>query len=183
VRAAMQQVGGEWRFVEPKSENGRRTVPLSMAAVDALTGQKARVKEMRRRAESGWEEWGLVFPSTVGTPLDGRNVTKHLQRRLAEAGLPRVTFHALRHTCATMLLEQGIPARVVMDVLGHSQIALTLGTYSHVRPPLLGEAAEAMQRALGGARTMGSDDVLGSVLGSTDRDGTLVVRRPAEVLA
>ena len=140
-----------WEFVEPKSANGRRTVWLAPAAVRALAAQRERVRQMRRQAGGAWEEWGLVFPSAVGTPLDGHNVTHHLKRRLAEAGLPDVSFHALRHTCATLLMEQGVPARVVMEQLGHSQIGLTLGTYSHVAPAMLGEAAAALDRALGGS--------------------------------
>jgi integrase len=150
VRKAIQKHGGAWHFVDPKSESSRRTVRLSPAAIAVLADQKQRVGAMRRALGAAWQEWGLVFPSQVGTPLDGANVTKHLQRKLQEANLPVVTFHALRHTCATLLLEQGIPARVVMDQLGHSQISLTLNTYSHVRPAMQTEAADALQRALGG---------------------------------
>lgn len=150
VRKAIQKHGGEWRFVDPKSESSRRTVQLSPAAVAILADQKRLVAASRRTLGGGWQEWGLVFPSQVGTPLDGTNVTKHLQRQLRGAGLPVVTFHALRHTCATLLMEYGIPARVVMDQLGHSQINLTLNTYSHVRPTMLRAAADALERALGG---------------------------------
>lgn len=95
-------------------------------------------------------EWGLVFPSPLGTPLDASNVTHRLQVALHEAGLPRQRFHDLRHCCATLLLAQGVRARIVQDVLGHSQVTMTLGTYSHVMPTMLQQAADAMDRALGG---------------------------------
>ena len=83
--------------------------------------------------------------------MDRHNLYRQFKRLLKRAELPAVPFHALRHTCATLLLEQGIPARVVMDQLGHSQINLTLGTYSHVRPAMLQVAADALGRALGGS--------------------------------
>lgn len=148
VRQAVQKVDGAWQFVEPKSQRGRRTLPLPPQAVAALREQKARVREARAVAGLRWVEWGLVFPTTLGTPLDPSNVTHRLQAALVAAGLPRQRFHDLRHCCATLLLAQGVPARVVQDVLGHSQVSLTLGTYSHVMPTMLQEAADAMDRAL-----------------------------------
>lgn len=152
VRQTVQKIDGAWQFVEPKSERGRRTLPLPPQAVATIREQKARVREARALAGDRWTEWGLVFPSTLGTPLDGPNVTHRLQAALEEANLPRQRFHDLRHCCATLLLTQGVPARVVQDVLGHSQVSLTLGTYSHVMPAMLQESADAMERALGTGR-------------------------------
>jgi integrase len=70
------------------------------------------------------------------------------QAQLVRAGIPKMRLHDLRHGCASLLLAQGVPARVVMEVLGHSQIAMTLDTYSHVGADLLGGAAEAMNASL-----------------------------------
>jgi integrase len=95
-----------------------------------------------------WIESGLVFTSTIGTPLDGANVTKSFQRLLARAGLPKRRFHDLRHSCATLLLVQNVAPRVVMEVLGHSQISLTMNTFSHVLPTLKREAALQMDALL-----------------------------------
>ena len=81
-------------------------------------------------------------------PLDGTAVTKEFHRVLDRAGLPQRRFHDLRHSCATLLLVQGVSPRVVMDLLGHSQIGLTMNTYSHVIPDLRRDAAERMQAAL-----------------------------------
>ncbi|HEV2415961.1 MAG TPA: tyrosine-type recombinase/integrase [Candidatus Dormibacteraeota bacterium] len=75
-----------------------------------------------------WHETGLVFTTPIGSPLDGTAVTKQFHRVLENAGLPRRRFHDLRHSCATLLLVQGVSPRVVMDVLGHSQIGLTMNT-------------------------------------------------------
>jgi integrase len=67
---------------------------------------------------------------------------------LGQAGVSPVRLHDLRHTAASLLLAQGVPARVVMQILGHSQIALTMNTYSHVAPEVSREAAERMARTL-----------------------------------
>ena len=98
-----------------------------------------------------WYDQGLVFASEVGSVIEPRNLNRTLNGLIAKAGVRRIRFHDLRHTCATLLLAQGVSARVVMDILGHSQIALTLNLYSHVMPTALREAADAMDRALGGA--------------------------------
>jgi integrase len=98
------------------------------------------------------QEWGLVFPSELGTPLDGSNVTHHLQRCLDAACLPRVTFHALRHNCGSVLHKAGVPARTIMAILGHSQILLTLGTNCHADDAMLGEGADALALAYGSTR-------------------------------
>src|SRR5438874_13504673 len=95
-----------------------------------------------------WVEAGLVFTTPIGTPLDGTAVTKGFHALLDKAGLPRIRFHDLRHSCATLLLVQGVSPRVVMDILGHSEIAMTMDTYSHVVPELQREAAERMESAL-----------------------------------
>ena len=100
-------------------------------------------------AGSRWVESGLVFTTRRGKPLDASNVTKAFHELLARAGLPRIRIHDLRHTAATLLLAQGVSPRVIMEVLGHSQISLTMDTYSHVLPALQREAAEQMDKALG----------------------------------
>jgi integrase len=85
-----------------------------------------------------------VFTGVSGNPLDGSAISKQFHRHLERAGLAQRRFHDLRHSCATLLLVQGVSPRVVMDVLGHSQISLTMNTYSHVIPELRREAADRM---------------------------------------
>ena len=80
--------------------------------------------------------------------MDTRNLTRHFKRALSEAGLPSLRFHDLRHSCASLLLAQGIHPRVVMEILGHSQINLTMNTYSHVIDDLKREAAAQMDAVL-----------------------------------
>ena len=147
VRHAMQRVDGKPRLIEPKTKKSRRTLSLPAPVVAAFRAQRKRQLEERLLAGDRWREWGLVFASTIGTPLEPTNVLKRLRALLESAGLPRQRFHDLRHCCASLLLAQGVSARVVMEMLGHSQIALTMDTYSHVMPAMLKDAATALKAA------------------------------------
>jgi len=150
VRQALQRVDGRLILVEPKSATSHRVVALPALVLDALRAH--RVRQLRERLLKGsrWHDdpRDLVFVSTIGTPLDGITVTRRFQALLKTAGLPHQRFHDLRHACASLLLAQGVAARVVMETLGHSQIALTLNTYSHVSPALGRAAAERMNELL-----------------------------------
>jgi integrase len=91
-----------------------------------------------------WQENDLIFPTPIGTPQDCANVLKAYKRCLEKAGLPDLRFHDLRHTAATLMLQQEINPKVVQERLGHSDISLTLNTYSHVLPSMQEEAAQKM---------------------------------------
>ena len=91
---------------------------------------------------------GLVFTSTVGTPLDERNLNRLFKAILRDADLPAIRYHDLRHTAASLLLAQGVDPRTIMETLGHSQISLTLNTYAHVVPALQRAAAAKMDEIL-----------------------------------
>jgi integrase len=93
-----------------------------------------------------WADSGLVFTSTVGTVIEPRNLNRLFDELITKAGVRRIRFHDLRHTCASLLLAQNVAARVVMKILGHSQLAITTDLYSHVMPTALREAADAMDR-------------------------------------
>ena len=150
VRGALQRVDGRPTFVEPKTERSRRTIPLPSLALHALRAQQALQDELRLLAGERWQEWGLVFTSTRGTPLDASNANARLHKLLAEAGLPRQRFHDLRHCSASLLLQGGVGMRAIMGRLGHSQIGLTMNTYAHLSPQLERDAADALDRVLGG---------------------------------
>ena len=149
VRRALQRVGKHVRFVEPKSKQSRRRVSVPTFAVRALEGHSERQASERRLAGSRWLETGLVFTSSIGTALDERNVRRTFKEILRAAELPDLRLHDLRHTTATLLLTEGVHPRVVMETLGHSQVSLTLDTYSHVLPGLQAEAAKRMDDAIG----------------------------------
>ena len=136
----------------PKTERSRRTIVLPDVVARALEGQRKRQLEARLAAGKRWTDTGFVFTTKIGTPIDGRNVHTEYKRVLQDAGLPNVRFHDLRHTAATLLLAQGVGPRTIMEVLGHSQISLTLDTYAHVLPALQDDAAGKMDAILSGGR-------------------------------
>jgi len=136
-------------YGSPKTSRSRRTVPLPARSIKVLRAHRARQAAEALALGARWPETGLVFTSTVGTVIEPRNLSRLFDDLIAAAGVRRIRFHDLRHTCASLLLAQGVPARVVMDVLGHSQMAITMDLYSHVMPTALREAADAIDRALG----------------------------------
>lgn len=144
VRRALQRQKDGVHFVDPKTDRSRRTISLPDFVVVALQRQKVAQKKARLAAGSNWVESGLVFVTTIGTALDERNVRREFKAILESANLPTIRVHDLRHTCASLLLVQGVHPRVVMETLGHSQISITMDTYSHVMPALGAEAAEKM---------------------------------------
>jgi integrase len=148
VRRTLSEPKGGYIFEAPKSGKGR-SVRLTRKATAALREHRKRQLEERMKKAGLWQEQGLVFPSGVGTPLSGGNLNRTFKATLQRAELPKSTrFHDLRHTCATLLLKQGVHVRFVQELLGHADIGLTLNVYSHVLPDMSDAAADAMDAAL-----------------------------------
>jgi hypothetical protein len=115
---------------------------------------------------SAWDDDDLVFCNELGRPLHPSNVTRRVFRpALVRAGCPQIRFHDLRHTCATLLLGKGVHPKVVAEMLGHSQIAVTLDTYSHVTPTMQQAAVTALEDVLGCDPPDPSPSVEAAVLG------------------
>ena len=147
-RALQRQRGGGLVFTDPKTQRSKRTLPLPAPLLTALRDHQQEQAKEQITAGSLWRGSPCVFTTPVGTPIDPRNDYREFKKLLARAELPSVRLHDLRHTAASLLLAQGFPARVVMEILGHSAIALTMNTYSHIAPEVSREAAERMARML-----------------------------------
>jgi integrase len=149
VRRTLSEPKGGYIFEAPKSGKGRN-VRLTRKATAALREHRKRQLEDRMQKAGLWQEQGLVFPSSIGTPTLGGYLNRAFKATLQRAGLPKSTrFHDLRHTCATLLLRQGVNPKFVQELLGHADISLTLNVYSHVLPDMGDAAAGAMDAALG----------------------------------
>ncbi len=149
VRRALQRQRAKGLvFTEPKTARSRRTVSLPAPLVDALRAHRSRQLQERLLAGSMWKGVDCVFTTECGAPIDPRNDYRMFKELLVQAGLREVRLHDLRHTAASLLLLQGVAPRVVMEVLGHSQISLTMNTYSHVVPELKRDAADRMGEVL-----------------------------------
>ena len=143
-------LGRETReLTAPKTERSRRTLAMPRTVSDALRDHRRRQLEERVHAGARWTEHDFVFASTVGTPLFSRNVTQTFQQALASAGLPRKRFHDLRHTAATLLIEQGVPIYEVSRLLGHSSLSTTADIYGHLTNEMQLRTAQRMDQALG----------------------------------
>jgi integrase len=151
VRATLRYRNARTYFFDPpKTRKSRRRIALSTTAVAALRSHRARQLEERLAAGFAWREEDLVFCAPDGGPLSGTHLVQdRFVPSLARAGLPRIRFHDLRHTAATLLLRGGVHPKVVSEMLGHTTVAMTLDRYSHVLPDMQEAATAVMDRLLG----------------------------------
>ena len=137
-------------FTATKTSRSRRKVELSNTARAALRAHRKRQLEEQMKKAGLWKDHGLVFPSTVGTPLSHRNVVRSFKALLTRASLPADTrLYDLRHTCATLLLNSNVHPKYVQELLGHASIAQTLDTYSHVLKGMDSGIGDVMDAAVG----------------------------------
>jgi len=148
VVQTITQVRSKVEVGEPKTAKGRRSISLDDGTVAVLRAHRKRMLEERLLVGPDFNDKGLVFHYPDGSCLRPDAVSAQFLRRVERQGLQRLTFHGLRHTRATLALEQGIHPRVVQERLGHSTIAITLGIYSHVAPTLHDEAAHSVASAI-----------------------------------
>ena len=140
VKRQLARINGEIVEAPLKTKNAYRTLPLAADAIDILKAQKKKV---------GSSPW--VFPSPTGGPLSPDCVNNMLHRVLKRAGLPSIRFHDLRHTFATLALQNGVDIKTVSGMLGHYSAGFTLDTYAHVTTSAKREAAKTMGNILSGA--------------------------------
>lgn len=131
-------------MAEPKSASGKRMIMLGPDTIHALRSHSNNQYIEQQFAGDRWQNNDLIFPSKLGTPNDPGNLIKEFKKFLRVANLPDMRFHDLRHTAASLMLRQGVPAKVVQERLGHSDISLTLNTYSHISPGMQEFAAQKM---------------------------------------
>jgi integrase len=164
VQSSLQRVGGQLAFTSPKTKRSRRALPLPRSVVKVLTSHRDAQAVERAKAEL-WADADLVFTTAIGTPIEPRNLSRHFEALRDGAGVRRVRFHDLRHSCASLLFELGVPLRMVMEILGHSQISTTSDIYTHVMPAQYREVADALDVWLGHEDDDGQGDEGGPVEG------------------
>ena len=141
VRQTLVVVDNQPRISEPKTARGRRRIALDPETVAALRTHHAAQAAERLAAGPAWANSGLVFTRRDGAPLHPEYVRRQFDRHISRAGLPRIRFHDLRHTHATLALQAGVHPKVVSERLGHTTVAMTLDVYSHAIPALQQDAA------------------------------------------
>jgi integrase len=146
VRRTLTKSGGRLLLGEPKTKKSRRTIQLTEAAVRALREHLSRQMREIERLGDLYQDEGHVFTSEGGTLINPSNLRQRsFFPLLKRARLPKIRFHDLRHTCATVLLCRNVHPKYVQELLGHSNIAITLDTYSHVLPSMGDHVAKAME--------------------------------------
>jgi len=156
VRHTLQRVRqpdekkGHLVMLPPKSQKSRRTLDLPATCVTIIRAHLDRQQQERKTAGSRWKDTGYVFTSTIGTPIDDRKILKEFNALVKAAGVPKQRFHDLRHACVSLLRAQGVPTKVIADILGHSDIRLTQNVYQHVYSEAKRAAADTMNALLTG---------------------------------
>jgi len=149
VHQAVQRIGRTVQATEVKTDRSRRTLALPDNVIRTLRLRRAQQAQERLLAGGQWQDQDLVFTGPNGAPLEPVTLNRSYKALLKTAGLPVATrFHDLRHSAASLLLAQGVHARVIMELLGHSSISVTMNTYGHIMPAALREAASTMDAIL-----------------------------------
>jgi len=139
--------GGTWELSQPKTASGRRSIALPASCVTSLRKHKATQNAERLRLGEIWDDQDFVFTNRTGGPLHVNSLALQFAKLTKATALPKIRFHDLRHTSATLLLAQGVNPKIVQERLGHADISMTLNRYSHVTPDMQRLAADALDEA------------------------------------
>ena len=152
VTRSLQRVAGVGLiFNEPKTESSRRTIPIGSSVVERLKAHRVSQAEHRLKLGGNWKNQGLVFPNGWGSPMEASRAYRALQRALPKAGIDRhIRVHDLRHTAASLMIENGVRPDRVQNVLGHSSYTTTMDTYVHPNPETLRDAVNILGDAITG---------------------------------
>jgi integrase len=149
VRRTLTRKDTGYVLGEPKTKKSRRTIRLTPQAVEALRRHLTSQMEHMEHLGDLYDDQGLIFTTEVGTLINPSNLRQRSFKPLLEhAGLPRITFNDLRHTCASLLFQKNVHPKFVQELLGHASVAITLDTYSHMLPGMGSQAADAIESAL-----------------------------------
>lgn len=147
VRQQTQRRRGVLYDDDPKSRR-RRAIPLPALCIAPLRWHRMRQAAARAKAGEQWQKSGYVFTTRTGRQVEPRNVYRSFTRVAESAGLRVIRLHDARHGTATLLTAAGVAPRVVMEILGHSQISITMDVYTHVVQDTQREAMSHMDRLL-----------------------------------
>ena len=149
IRRTLQRTNSTGLTALPtKTRSSERRIALPTECLHSLEQHHERQAQEREAAGSGWKASGYVFTRPDGSPIEGATLTRHFDALLRRASLRRIRFHDLRHSAATLLLEQGVELVVIKELLGHAHIGVTATVYAHVRLRLQRDAIDLLGHAL-----------------------------------
>lgn len=141
------RVDGKTAVVEKdraKNKKSYRTLPLVPQYKELLLQMRAHQEDCRKMCGNCWQETGYVYVNDMGQPVKPNYVTQHFQLVLQKTGMRKITFHELRHTCASLLLKSGVPMKNIQEWLGHSSYSTTANIYAHLDAASKEETSTAM---------------------------------------
>jgi integrase len=150
IQRTLARLKTGWQFTEPKTAKSKRTIPIPVTLLQMLQKHKRNQQEQRLKVGSAWRRHELVFCNAIGDPLGENYIRDKFRECLTEAELPHFRVYDLRHSVATLLMGQGLSPKIVSERLGHANINITLGTYSHVLPTMQQEASDKLEKLLFG---------------------------------
>lgn len=148
ARTLSRGESGVWITGEPKTASGRRQIELSDELLAVLRQHKARQNERRLALGPVWTENDWVFTNQTGGPLHVNTLVKQYKRIIQKAGVRDIRIHGMRHTCPTLMLQNGENPKLVAERLGHSDVGITLKTYSHVTKGTHKEASNRLEESI-----------------------------------
>ncbi len=148
VSRGLVRTKGGLIFQEPKTKFSKRVIGISPEVVSVLKAHKKEQNEHRLSLGEIYQDQDLIFCNELGLPLDPRALTRHFERLLEKAGLEKINFHGLRHTFATLSLQEGTDPRTTQEALGHHKVAFTLDVYSGVTAKMKQEATSKIGNLL-----------------------------------
>jgi len=138
-----------WRAFWRIGAERERGLWLPQIVLEKVLAHRTRQEEERKLGGSSWHETGMVFTTSIGTMLDARNMLREYYRLRDRAQLPKIRFHDLRHSAATILKMAGIPDQAIQKLLGHASVRTTQEIYTHLTPDAEKSAADKMDEIFG----------------------------------
>lgn len=149
IRRTLQRTNsGGLTALPTKTQSSDRRIALPTECVRSLEQHRERQTREREAAGTNWKASGYLFTRPDGNPIEAATLTWHFNTLLRRATLRRIRFHDLRHSAATLLLEQGVGLVVIKELLGHAHIGVTAAVYAHVRLRLQRDAIDLLGNAL-----------------------------------
>ncbi|GAA3909991.1 hypothetical protein GCM10022207_94250 [Streptomyces lannensis] len=185
IRRTLQRTNSGGLVALPtKTQSSERRIALPTECLHSLEQHRDRQRQEREAAGADWKASGYVFTRPDGSPIEGATLTRHFNTLLRRATLRRIRFHDLRHSAATLLLEQGVELVVIKELLGHAHIGVTATVYAHVRLRLQRDSLDLLGNALRDATEPvtetdeGDDPPLCAAPGPLTLPSTTAVRYP-----
>lgn len=149
VKRQLKRVPGKgFEFAQPKTKSGIRRIAIGEQIATSLRNHQQILSMEMQSSRNKWTDHELIFPNSLGRPMSARYLLTQFKRILEDANLPIMRFHDLRHTAASLMLNEGVPVLIVAKRLGHSKPSITLDIYGHIVPSMQTKAAELMDEVI-----------------------------------